>query len=99
MDYPEDPRWRELFEAARDVRGSDSLDALDRLEDAVRSFDPPKPKRHTFGGVVFEETGRFREPSVGEWFLMEDEPACLPPGDHAMPHPILRPVALEFTDE
>ena len=30
--------------------------------------------RHTFGGVVFEETGEFRKPLTGEWSLISEGP-------------------------
>ena len=30
---------------------------------------PPAPKQHTFGGVVFEETGPAQVIEAGEWYL------------------------------
>lgn len=75
-----DPRYVELLEAARGVmrewgwadRPLGSCGGQNRrLFDAVRAFDPPKPKRHTFGGVVFEETG-VRDLKLDDWFLAED---------------------------
>lgn len=79
-----DLRVSELLEAAREASGVDGVtilapgdfthgphplvQALGRLRKAVRAFDPPAPTRHTFGGVVFEETGEVRFPEAGEWY-------------------------------
>lgn len=35
----------------------------------VRAIVHPVPVRHTFGGIVFEETGEKRPTVFGEWFL------------------------------
>ena len=37
--------------------------------DHLRRILTPPPKRHTFGGVPFEETGEFRKAQAGEWWL------------------------------
>ena len=147
MDYPEDPRWRELLEAAKQWRPCGGSGYVARLHAAIDAFDPPepktvdapefpspewgalwmvakrarphikstphitaldgalsalapKPKRHTFGGVVFEETGEFRSPRFGEWHLADDPqpfPCVWDVRDHVGndPNIILRPVALE----
>ena len=54
----------------------------------------PVPVRHTFGGIVFEETGDMRQPEEGEWILNNGHPQYA-----AMVYlatfPILRPVRLE----
>ena len=56
----------------------------------------PKPKRHTFGGMVFEETGEYRLARRNEWWLGSLGPCCEGCDPSTLnPHPILRPVALE----
>jgi len=60
----------------------------------------PKPKRHKFGGVVFEETGEFRPAEIGEWFLCDDEGVPLYPVHNCFVPTrayctILRPAAIE----
>ncbi len=54
------------------------------------------PKRHTFGGVVFEETGENRSPDKGEWYIHGNGCNCW--GGTGTTHgkfTILRPVAIE----
>ncbi len=34
----------------------------------LRAILQPPPRRHTFGGVTFEETGEVRLPRLGEWY-------------------------------
>lgn len=57
--------------------------------------------RHTFGGVVFEETGEVRKPEKDEFYLgnVTDGRSVLtqhgPGRNHGSEYPILRPVALE----
>jgi len=111
-------KWTELLEAARGWLNQFS-DAQERvwegdrdgmssrarhLAAAIRAFNPPKPKRHTFGGVTFEETGEVRSPRDGEWFtavnhIHDISPvACAAHGWHAMhgvDRAILKHVALE----
>ncbi len=105
-----DPRYEELLAAAREVdrvlvRGKagrvprDASDEALRLNEAVRAFDP---KRHVFGGVVWEEVGERRVPRPGDWWLGKYSPtAVLCISDHSPGNPrhILRPVALEGGDE
>lgn len=71
------PEMRELKEAVEAMsgvvltvfgRGTDGpMVKVSRLLAAARAV-LPKPRRHTFGGVVFEETGEVREAQPGEWF-------------------------------
>lgn len=39
---------------------------------AIRVVVKPVPVEHTFGNVVFVETGEVRQAKVNEWFLVED---------------------------
>ena len=56
--------------------------------------------RHTFGGVVFEETGEYRQLVEGDWFTEKGHfpfyatPTVL--GN--VPHTILRPVEIEASE-
>ena len=65
----------------------------------VRAIVHPVPKRHTFGGVVFEETGERRPPGKGEWAFnkVAGSVFCVVEGDfkyNIITCPILRPVGL-----
>ena len=71
------------------------------LRRMILALQPP-PARHTFGGVVFEETGEVREPRDSDWFLYtEDEACCCTDAEENYPlgHPILRPVSVEVPRE
>ena len=50
--------------------------------------------RHTFGGVVFEETGERRRGQAGEWFLALGSIGCVVVGT-ALEYSILRVVGFE----
>ena len=54
---------------------------------------PPPVVRHTFGGVVFEETGEVREAAVGEWHI--DTGPRVRDYHTQGAYKILRPVAIE----
>ena len=62
----------------------------------VRAIVHPIRKRHTFGGVVFEETD-YRIPCAGEWMLSANEPLFRVNERRAdiTAYPILRPVSVE----
>ena len=106
MNY--DPeKIEELVSAARAWYGTRVVDATSRLERAVEA---PAPKRHTFGGVVFEETGEVRVPACDEYWLESDDMQAAHPSGHALSgflrrvkfggthgylRPILRPVAIK----
>ncbi len=97
-----DPRYEELLAAARRasttlVYHESDLGAIKRLAEAVRAFDP---KRHVFGGVVFEEVG-CRGARGGEWYVSNsaDRFPSMASYDMTGPMTILRPVALEGGDE
>lgn len=52
--------------------------------------------RHTFGGVVFEETGEYRRPLVNEWHFYDSKSViCHNTYEASKKHTILRPVTLE----
>ena len=54
-------------------------------------------KQHTYGSIVFEETGEVRPPQLGEWFWSGAYPFAATPvlvGGNTE-HPILRPVVIE----
>ena len=84
-------------------------DALDYLkgceilpcdEKGLREILQPPPKRHTFGGVVFEETGEVRIPHGGDWLLGGYMPHYFPTcwdkqENHHSPSKILRYVGGE----
>lgn len=53
------------------------------------------PVRHTFGGIVFEETGEERPAQPGEWILYDKAPVFISSG--SSPFFILKPV--EVIDE
>ena len=56
-------------------------------------------KRHSFCGVVFEETGEVRIAHIGEAWLRGDGTVCLESlGRTAEALPILRPVSIEAPD-
>ena len=58
---------------------------------ALESDVLPLPKRHTLGGVVFEETGEVRMAVKSEWILLFGAPSAVT--SHTMSaFPILRPV-------
>ncbi len=50
--------------------------------------------QHTFGSIVFEETGEDRIVQVGEWSMPSNYPVYQPCQPSLIPHPILRPMAL-----
>lgn len=60
----------------------------------VRAIVHPILAKHTFGGVVFEETGEVRLPHVGEWVLSGRE---VYPAHTAwrQTYPILRCISIE----
>ena len=108
MNY--DPeKIEELVAAARAWNdcGPDPIGVTQRLTDAIEAITP---KRHTFGGVVFEETGEVRVPACDEYWLESDDMQAAHPSGHALSgflrrvkfggthgylRPILRPVAIE----
>ena len=106
MSY--DPeKIEELVAAARAWYGTRVVAATFRLERAVEALTP---KRHTFGGVVFEETGEVRVPACDEYWLESDDMQAAHPSGHALSgflrrvkfggthgylRPILRPVAIK----
>ena len=62
----------------------------------MRAIVHPVPSpvvRHTFGGVVFEETGEVREAAVGEWHI--DTGPRVRDYHTQGEYNILRPVAIE----
>lgn len=81
-------------------RGDHILNSFGEVVEAKHDGGPtavlrPIPKRHTFGRVVFEETGEERQPQPGEWYLSRmfaAMPLLCMPGDLPVPSPILRPV-------
>ncbi len=58
------------------------------------------PVRHTFGGIVFEETGEVRRAGQGEWYLSREpvnEPICHRHQDGTYSeYSILRPVEVLY---
>ncbi len=68
----------------------------------LRAILAPEPKRHTFGGVVFEETGEVRDPMQGEWYRfcdIGDGAGCSSEvGPDLGARTILRPVRVEASD-
>ena len=53
-------------------------------------------KRHTSGGVVFEETGEYRTLVIGDWFWNGEYPfAATPASMGNMKQTIISPVAME----
>ncbi len=65
---------------------------------ALRSILKPEPIRHTFGGVVFEETGEVEMPEEGTWLIHpEDRTLCIQDESQYYDgtYTILRPVAIE----
>ena len=68
--------------------------------DRIREILAPPPKRHTFSGVVFEETGEVRTPHGGDWYLAGYMPHYFPTcwdeqENHHSPSKILRYVGGE----
>ncbi len=60
------------------------------------------PVRHTFGGIVFEETGEVRQVEQGEWYLSREpvnEPVCHKDQNKTYrKYSILRPVEVLYVD-
>lgn len=95
------PKLGEYYLSSRSNLGSG--DVKQALADHPRQ-EPPlaivarvRP-RHTFGGIVFEETGEIRELNFGEWGLQQTTVPCpffRATLDLPFPeYPVLRPVAL-----
>jgi hypothetical protein len=55
-------------EALAYLRASDD-NMTSAARDSLRALLAPPPKRYTFGGVTFEETGEVRRPKRCEWAL------------------------------
>lgn len=87
-DSAEDRIVRALSEAA--VRGWLGMDELCAI------LSPPK--RHTIGGVVFEETGEVREPRLDDWYLMSGRPVFYSSTFSLSRRTILRPVEIVGDD-
>lgn len=79
------------FRARKAKTPMDARRAIIGLSVWCKSYTPP-PKRHAFGGVVFEETGVTRIPRKGEWFLLKEEAICASDSRRTFSCPILRVV-------